>query len=39
MGEAGVTKMLAIIRRELDVTLALTGLRSVRDVGSEILHR
>ena len=38
-GETGVATMLSIIRREMDVNLALTGLRSVRDVSPDILHR
>ena len=31
MGEAGVTRALEIIRKELDVTMALCGLRDVKD--------
>jgi len=38
-GEAGVTKMLAIIRDELSVTLGLTGVRTVHDIGPDILKR
>ena len=37
MGEAGVTKSLDIIARELDLTMALCGLRDIRDVDSRIL--
>jgi len=37
MGEAGVTKALEILRRELDTTLALCGLRDVRDVDRRVL--
>jgi L-lactate dehydrogenase (cytochrome) len=39
MGEAGVAKALEIIRRELDVTMALCGLRDVRQVNADILAR
>ncbi|HEX7637760.1 MAG TPA: alpha-hydroxy acid oxidase [Burkholderiaceae bacterium] len=37
MGEAGVTRCLEIIRNELDITMAFTGHRDIRDVGREIL--
>ena len=37
MGEAGVDKALDIIARELDVTMALCGLRDIKDVNREIL--
>jgi L-lactate dehydrogenase (cytochrome) len=37
LGEEGVTLALDIIRRELDVTLALCGLKDVRDVDGGIL--
>ena len=37
MGEAGVTRALEIIQRELDVTMALCGLRSVREANRAIL--
>ncbi|MTH34969.1 L-lactate dehydrogenase [Paracoccus limosus] len=33
MGEAGVTKALDIIRKELDITMALCGERDVRNLG------
>lgn len=36
-GEAGVTQALEIIRKELDVTMAMCGLRDVRDVDARIL--
>ncbi len=36
-GEAGVTECLDIIRRELDVTMAMCGLRDVTRVTSDIL--
>jgi len=38
MGEAGVTRALEIIQGELDVTMALCGLRSVREANRSILH-
>jgi L-lactate dehydrogenase (cytochrome) len=37
MGEAGVAKALELIRRELDVTMALCGLRDVRQASPDIL--
>jgi L-lactate dehydrogenase (cytochrome) len=37
MGEQGVTLALDIIRRELDTTMALCGLRDVKDVDQNIL--
>ena len=37
MGEKGVTLALDIIRKELDITMALCGLRDVRDVDGRIL--
>jgi L-lactate dehydrogenase (cytochrome) len=39
MGEAGVAKALQIIGNELDVTMALCGLRDVRQVTADILVR
>jgi L-lactate dehydrogenase (cytochrome) len=39
MGEAGVTKVLEIMRKELDVTMALCGLRDVKDASPAILRR
>ena len=33
MGEAGVTRALQIIRKELDITMALCGERDIRNVG------
>ena len=39
MGEAGVAKALQIIGNELDVTMALCGLRDVRQVTADILAR
>ena len=38
MGEAGVAACLDIIRKELDMTMALCGLRDIRDVGRDILE-
>jgi L-lactate dehydrogenase (cytochrome) len=37
MGEAGVTKALEIIRKELDISMALCGKRDVRDLGRDDL--
>jgi L-lactate dehydrogenase (cytochrome) len=37
MGEAGVTKCLELIRKELDVTMAFCGLRDVKQVDRTIL--
>ncbi|HYW04292.1 MAG TPA: alpha-hydroxy acid oxidase [Gammaproteobacteria bacterium] len=39
MGEAGVTSALETIRRELDTTLGLCGLRDIADVDEAILWR
>lgn len=36
-GEEGVAKAIALIRQELDINLALTGVRSVTDVGPQVL--
>ena len=38
MGEAGVSRALEIIHRELDVTMALCGLRDVKDASRAILR-
>jgi L-lactate dehydrogenase (cytochrome) len=38
LGEAGVTRALEIIQRELDVTMALCGLRNVREANRSILR-
>ncbi|WP_274630020.1 alpha-hydroxy acid oxidase [Arvimicrobium flavum] len=38
-GKRGVTTALEIIRRELDVTMALCGKRDIQDVGPELLYR
>jgi len=37
MGEAGVAKSLEIIRKELDITMALCGLRDIKQVSADIL--
>ncbi len=37
MGEAGVTSAIECIRKELDITMALCGLRDVKKVGPDIL--
>ncbi|MGN6224013.1 alpha-hydroxy acid oxidase [Pseudoxanthomonas sp.] len=39
MGERGVSTALDLIRRELDVSMALTGTRDVREVGPQVLWR
>ncbi|MES2103800.1 MAG: alpha-hydroxy acid oxidase [Pseudomonadota bacterium] len=39
MGEEGVTKMLEILHKELDVSMALTGTRDIREVGPQNLVR
>jgi L-lactate dehydrogenase (cytochrome) len=36
-GETGVAKAIDIIRNELDVSMALTGVKSVQDIGRHIL--
>jgi L-lactate dehydrogenase (cytochrome) len=38
MGESGVTRALEVMQKELDVTMALTGIRSVRDASPSILR-
>ncbi|MEL6958208.1 MAG: alpha-hydroxy acid oxidase [Pseudomonadota bacterium] len=37
MGEAGVTKALEVIHKEMDITMALCGKRDVTEIGREIL--
>ncbi|HEV7339059.1 MAG TPA: alpha-hydroxy acid oxidase, partial [Bosea sp. (in: a-proteobacteria)] len=37
LGEEGVTRCLDIIRKELDITMALCGLRDIQDVDGRIL--
>jgi L-lactate dehydrogenase (cytochrome) len=36
-GEAGVAKAIGFIRGELDVSMALTGTRSVKGIGPQVL--
>jgi L-lactate dehydrogenase (cytochrome) len=36
-GQAGVAKAIEIIRKELDVTMALTGVRSIGEIGPHVL--
>ena len=38
MGEAGVTRALEVMQKELDVTMALTGIRTIRDASPAILR-
>ncbi|HEX4927624.1 MAG TPA: alpha-hydroxy acid oxidase [Burkholderiales bacterium] len=38
MGEAGVTRALEVIRKELDVTMALTGIRDVSQASPALLR-
>jgi L-lactate dehydrogenase (cytochrome) len=38
MGEAGVTRALEVIQKELDVTMALTGIRDVKQASPAILR-
>jgi len=38
MGEVGVTRALEILHKELDVTMALCGLKDVKDASPAILH-
>ena len=37
MGEAGVTRALEVIRKEMDFTMALAGRRDIKDVNRDIL--
>ena len=39
LGKEGVTMALEIIRKELDITMALCGKRNINDVGPELLFR
>ncbi|RQW24522.1 alpha-hydroxy-acid oxidizing protein [Rhodobacteraceae bacterium CH30] len=39
MGEEGVTRMLEILHKELDVSMALTGKQTIHDIGPDILVR
>lgn len=36
-GEAGVAKAIDIIRKELDVSMALTGVKRINEIGRHIL--
>jgi isopentenyl diphosphate isomerase/L-lactate dehydrogenase-like FMN-dependent dehydrogenase len=36
-GQAGVERVLAILQREFDITLALCGCTSVADIGLDLL--
>jgi L-lactate dehydrogenase (cytochrome) len=38
-GEPGVTMVLEILRKELDVTMALCGIRDVKEASPEILRQ
>jgi L-lactate dehydrogenase (cytochrome)/(S)-mandelate dehydrogenase len=38
-GEAGVAHVLDILRREIDLTMALSGLTKIEDIGADILAR
>ena len=38
MGEAGVTRALDVIQKELDVTMALTGIRNIKDASPALLR-
>ena len=37
MGQAGVTKSLEILKRELDLTMAFCGVRNIKDVSRKII--
>lgn len=39
LGEAGVTQVLELIRRELDLTMVLCGVRSIAEIDARVLHR
>jgi len=36
-GEAGAAQVIEILRRELDITMALTGCRTIADIGPQVL--
>ena len=38
-GEDGVTKAIEIIRKELDVSMALTGINRIGEIGPSILSQ
>ena len=35
MGQAGVTRALEVIQKELDITMALTGVQKATDIGRQ----
>jgi L-lactate dehydrogenase (cytochrome) len=37
--QAGVTRAIEILRNELDVTMALTGTHSIKDIGPHVLSQ
>ena len=37
-GQAGVARAIEIIRNELDVSMALTGTRTIAEIGPQVLH-
>ena len=39
MGKEGVTKVLEIIHKELDMTMALCGRRDIKDLNRENLYK
>jgi L-lactate dehydrogenase (cytochrome) len=38
-GEAGVTRVLEIIRKEMDITMALCGERDIRNIGAHTIYK
>jgi len=38
MGEVGVTTVLELIRRELDLTMVLCGVRTIAEIDRRVLH-
>ena len=36
-GQAGVAKAIELIRKELDVTMALTGVKNIKDIDRRVL--
>lgn len=38
-GEAGVTRVLEILRKELDITMALCGERDIRNIGAHTIYQ
>jgi L-lactate dehydrogenase (cytochrome) len=38
-GQAGVARAIEILRKELDVTMALTGTRRIADIGAHVLSQ